>query len=219
MGHADRRILSSQMNIEHTSSESRTTDSLQNQRIYSSTLLSAFNNEFLSKAGEDWLKRLRAGEFTQKGQKLKKREILQKKRSIDPWKVKNFEPIWGRRNERSTEIMEKNISPSTDTIYAENLPETCANEIKLENSSVDTNTYRRNDQVELQFVMESTTDAEIQLPSERVPLHCLCHKPYINGHKLVGCDFCEKWACFKCNAMQSDDITSFAEEAIKELIQ
>jgi len=203
------------MNVEKVSSESRSTDSLQNQRIYSDSLLSGLNNEFLSKAGEDWLKRLRSGEFTPKGQKFKKRERLRKKRSIDPWKEKNFEPSWGQRHTRGFE--ERNISTNSDSNYPENSQETNLNEKKLEDFTFDTNTNRRNDQK--LYLRESTTDVKIQQPSEKLPLHCLCHKPYISGHKMVGCDFCEKWACSKCNAMQSDDVTFFTEKAIKELME
>lgn len=56
---------------------------------------SALNNEFFARACQKWRERLSEGEFTPENQQKLKTETEKEKSKIDPWKLKNFEPIWG----------------------------------------------------------------------------------------------------------------------------
>ncbi|KAL0274371.1 UNVERIFIED_CONTAM: hypothetical protein PYX00_006815 [Menopon gallinae] len=61
---------------------------------------SALNNEFFARACELWKERLAKGEFTPENQQRLKAEREKDRSRLDPWKLKNFEPIWGCKSER-----------------------------------------------------------------------------------------------------------------------
>ena len=56
---------------------------------------SALNNEFFAKSCQSWLERLADGKLTSEAQQKRKAEVEKGKSKLDPWKIKNFEPIWG----------------------------------------------------------------------------------------------------------------------------
>ena len=56
---------------------------------------SSFNNEFFAKACQEWKERLFRGDFTPENLTKTKADIESDKRKTDPWKVQNFEPVWG----------------------------------------------------------------------------------------------------------------------------
>ncbi|XP_050426407.1 putative Polycomb group protein ASXL3 isoform X2 [Adelges cooleyi] len=56
---------------------------------------SVLNNEFFAQACLEWTERLAEGEFTPENQQKMKMDIDREKSKLDPWKLKNFEPIWG----------------------------------------------------------------------------------------------------------------------------
>jgi len=235
----DRIRLSSHLDSDKNSDEIRPRDSNLNNRTYNDNVLSALNNEFLSKAGVDWLKKLRTGEFTPLGKRQKKREKLRKQNCIDPWKVKNFEPIWGIKNLRNMKIGEPKLSNSIDICPKSNSDHVFNHK---ESNSIpgDTITNSKNDQIRSKSM--KATDSNFERSCEKVSLNCLCHKPYISDQKIIGCDFCNgwyhesclklsrndiklidnnKWACSKCflisSASECADHSS--EEIIIELIQ
>ncbi|RWS06337.1 polycomb protein Asx-like isoform X2 [Dinothrombium tinctorium] len=55
----------------------------------------ALNNEFFTKASKAWIERLREGKLTPEFLQRRKNEIEKERLKVDPWKIKNFEPIWG----------------------------------------------------------------------------------------------------------------------------
>ncbi|KAL3868234.1 hypothetical protein ACJMK2_041065 [Sinanodonta woodiana] len=57
----------------------------------------ALNNEFFTKSCQEWRERLKEGEFTPENQQRIKMEVEREQSKIDPWKAKNFEPIWGQK--------------------------------------------------------------------------------------------------------------------------
>jgi additional sex combs-like protein len=57
---------------------------------------SSLNNEFFARACLEWRERLSDGEFTPENQLKLKTESEREKSKLDPWKLKHFEPIWGR---------------------------------------------------------------------------------------------------------------------------
>ncbi|XP_076336243.1 uncharacterized protein LOC143239228 isoform X2 [Tachypleus tridentatus] len=58
----------------------------------------ALSNEFFARACQDWQKRLAEGEFTPENQQKMKMEVEKEKGKLDPWKLKHFEPVWGKKN-------------------------------------------------------------------------------------------------------------------------
>ncbi|XP_064625309.1 putative Polycomb group protein ASXL3 [Lineus longissimus] len=58
---------------------------------------SALNNEFFTKACNEWKQRLADGEFTPENQIRIKQEEEKEHARLDPWKVKHFEPVWGQK--------------------------------------------------------------------------------------------------------------------------
>ncbi|KAJ8687356.1 hypothetical protein QAD02_023150 [Eretmocerus hayati] len=60
---------------------------------------SGLNNEFFARACQEWRKRLAEGEFTPENQQRLKLEAERDKKTLDPWKLKHFEPIWGDKKE------------------------------------------------------------------------------------------------------------------------
>ena len=74
---------------------------------------SSFNNEFFARACEEWQERLFSGDFTPENLTKAKADIESDKLETDPWKVQNFEPVWGIKKgfdqdqkEENTEIVE-----------------------------------------------------------------------------------------------------------------
>lgn len=61
---------------------------------------SALNNEFFARACELWKEKLAKGEFTPEFRQKIKAEREKDRNRLDPWKLKNFEPIWGCKSER-----------------------------------------------------------------------------------------------------------------------
>ncbi|KAF0287781.1 Polycomb protein Asx [Amphibalanus amphitrite] len=61
----------------------------------------SLNNEFLARACQQWQERLRRGEFTHENQHKYRADVDMMRRRLDPWKARNFEPVWGRRPRRS----------------------------------------------------------------------------------------------------------------------
>ncbi|XP_022244088.1 putative Polycomb group protein ASXL3 isoform X7 [Limulus polyphemus] len=59
---------------------------------------SALSNEFFARACQDWQKRLAEGEFTPENQQKMKAEVEKEKGKLDPWKLKYFEPVWGKKS-------------------------------------------------------------------------------------------------------------------------
>lgn len=57
----------------------------------------AFNNEFFAKACQEWTQRLADGELTPENQARLIQEEEKEQSKLDPWKVKHFEPVWGKR--------------------------------------------------------------------------------------------------------------------------
>lgn len=57
----------------------------------------ALNNEFFSKACQEWKERLAEGEFTPENQQRLKQEEEKEQTKMDPWKMKHFEQVWGQR--------------------------------------------------------------------------------------------------------------------------
>ncbi|CAC5409737.1 ASXL [Mytilus coruscus] len=57
----------------------------------------AFNNEFFAKACQEWTQRLADGELTPENQGRLKQDEEREQSRLDPWKVKHFEPVWGKR--------------------------------------------------------------------------------------------------------------------------
>ncbi|XP_054710744.1 polycomb protein Asx-like [Uloborus diversus] len=55
----------------------------------------ALNNEFFARACQEWKKRLQDGEFTPENQMKLKGEAERDHGKLDPWKIDNFEPVWG----------------------------------------------------------------------------------------------------------------------------
>lgn len=70
------------------------TDSLTSKDIELSS--SSLNNEFFARACLEWRERLAEGEFTPENQLKLKTESEREKSKLDPWKLKHFEPIWGK---------------------------------------------------------------------------------------------------------------------------
>lgn len=59
-------------------------------------IASSLNNEFFARACLEWRDRLAEGEFTPENQIKLRADAEKEKSRIDPWKLKHFEPIWGR---------------------------------------------------------------------------------------------------------------------------
>ena len=56
---------------------------------------SSFNNEFFAKSIQEWKERLLRGDFTLENLTKTKADIERDKQKTDPWKIQNFEPVWG----------------------------------------------------------------------------------------------------------------------------
>ncbi|XP_055372771.1 polycomb protein Asx isoform X2 [Condylostylus longicornis] len=65
---------------------------------------SALNNEFFARACLEWRERLTEGEFTPENQVKLKSEAEREKLRLDPWKLKHFEPIWGDKRLKSSQV-------------------------------------------------------------------------------------------------------------------
>jgi hypothetical protein len=59
---------------------------------------SALSNEFFTKAVSEWMESLKEGKLTQEVINKKKQDMERERSRLDPWKVKHFEPIWGKNN-------------------------------------------------------------------------------------------------------------------------
>jgi len=57
----------------------------------------SLTNEFFTKASMEWIESLKEGRFTQEYLSKKKQDIERDRHKLDPWKVRNFEPIWGQK--------------------------------------------------------------------------------------------------------------------------
>lgn len=57
---------------------------------------SSLNNEFFARACLEWRERLSEGEFMPENQMKLRADAEKEKSRLDPWKLKHFEPIWGR---------------------------------------------------------------------------------------------------------------------------
>ena len=73
---------------------------------------SSFNNEFFAKSIQEWKERLLRGDFTLENLTKAKADIERDKQKTDPWKIQNFEPVWGikkgfMKEEFETESEEK----------------------------------------------------------------------------------------------------------------
>ena len=55
----------------------------------------SLSNEFFTKGSNEWIESLKNGKFTPESINKKKLEVEKDKSKLDPWKLKNFEPIWG----------------------------------------------------------------------------------------------------------------------------
>ncbi|GBL84872.1 Polycomb protein Asx [Araneus ventricosus] len=55
----------------------------------------ALSNEFFARACQEWKRRLQEGEFTPENQMKLKGEAERDHSKLDPWKIHNFEPVWG----------------------------------------------------------------------------------------------------------------------------
>lgn len=57
---------------------------------------SALSNEFFARACQEWRERLADGELTHES-RLRLRAERERASRLDPWKVANFEDVWGHR--------------------------------------------------------------------------------------------------------------------------
>lgn len=75
---------------------------------------SSLTNEFFTKASLGWCENLKEGKFTSDYLQRKKLEMEREKSRLDPWKLKYFEPIWGRKlvSQGSSSHCEDMASPS-----------------------------------------------------------------------------------------------------------
>ena len=69
---------------------------------------SSLNNEFFSKALQEWREQLGKGDLTPEAIQKCKTEDDREKAKLDPWKVKHFEPYWGTK---------KDFDTNTDPLY------------------------------------------------------------------------------------------------------
>ncbi|XP_035233809.1 putative Polycomb group protein ASXL3 isoform X2 [Stegodyphus dumicola] len=58
----------------------------------------ALSNEFFARACQEWKRRLQEGEFTPENQMKLKGEAERDHSKLDPWKIHNFEPVWGHNS-------------------------------------------------------------------------------------------------------------------------
>ncbi|CAG2164111.1 unnamed protein product [Oppiella nova] len=65
---------------------------------------SALSNEFFAKSCQSWLERLSDSKLTQESIQRRKVDVEKEKSKLDPFKVKNFEPIWGQPLESQRDI-------------------------------------------------------------------------------------------------------------------
>ena len=75
-------------------------------------LFSSLNNEFFAKSTQEWKERLSQGDFTPENMAKTRADIEKDKQKTDPWKVQNFEPVWGIQKDflNSVENMEEEDS-------------------------------------------------------------------------------------------------------------
>ncbi len=62
---------------------------------------SSLNNEFFAKASQEWKERLLRGDFTPEVRQKNKMDADRDRQSLDPWKARHFEPVWGVKNDYS----------------------------------------------------------------------------------------------------------------------
>ena len=62
---------------------------------------SSLNNEFYTKASQEWKERLGQGDFLQENLAKTKADIEKDKQKTDPWKIQHFEPVWGIKKDFS----------------------------------------------------------------------------------------------------------------------
>ncbi|XP_064485040.1 putative Polycomb group protein ASXL2 isoform X2 [Ornithodoros turicata] len=74
---------------------------------------SALSNEFFARACQEWRDRLADGELTHENQ-LKQRAERERSARLDPWKLKNFEPVWGQKlpSEDHSRVASLNVIPT-----------------------------------------------------------------------------------------------------------
>ncbi|XP_022249666.1 polycomb protein Asx-like [Limulus polyphemus] len=96
---------------------------------------STFSNEFFARACQDWQERLAEGEFTPENQQRMKTELEKENGKLDPWKLKYFEPVWGKKStadisdeERTSSFFVDNLSLNSSLITHNRCPLT----IKIE---------------------------------------------------------------------------------------
>ena len=81
----------------------------------------ALKNEFFYRASKAWCERLKDGKLTPEFLSKRKNEIFKEATKLDPWKVKNFEKVWGEAVESQKEAeSEFNRIPKTCFIYNNN---------------------------------------------------------------------------------------------------
>lgn len=64
---------------------------------------SAFNNEFFARFCTQYTERLSDNKLTPESLEKRKNETNREYAKLDPWKLKNFEPIWGQKLESQTD--------------------------------------------------------------------------------------------------------------------
>ena len=79
---------------------------------------SSFNNEFFARACEEWQERLFSGDFTPENLTKAKADIESDKLETDPWKIQNFEPVWGIKKGFDQDQKEKNTEIE-ETIFTD----------------------------------------------------------------------------------------------------
>lgn len=75
---------------------------------------SSLNNEFFARACLEWRDRLSEGEFTPENQMKLRADAEKEKSRLDPWKLKHFEPIWGRDKNHHLNLTSNSTSSEHD---------------------------------------------------------------------------------------------------------
>lgn len=75
---------------------------------------SSLSNEFFTKAVSEWMQSLKDGKLSQEVINKKKQDMERERSRLDPWKVKHFEPIWGKnKSYHSESVSELDRIPRT----------------------------------------------------------------------------------------------------------
>lgn len=82
---------------------------------------SALSNEFFAQSCQAFLERLTEGKLTVEAQQKRKSEAEKEKSKMDPWKLKNFEPVWGEtlKSQRDLNGIEEKILKEDELSSAE----------------------------------------------------------------------------------------------------